>query len=105
MHASNISICTYPYVIYGYVNFFPQGLHDEIVKSETKHHLLIAEQDIFAFKQQQASDEIKLYLSNDPQDKKKSLRYVLIKLKIFHTYPYPIDKVRTLFSLYCHNWS
>lgn len=55
-----------------------KGLRDEIVKSETKHHLLVAEQEILTYKQQQASDEIKLYLSNDPQDKKKSLREQLM---------------------------
>ncbi|XP_071536615.1 intraflagellar transport protein 81 homolog [Panulirus ornatus] len=55
-----------------------KGLRDEIVKSETKHHLLVAEQEILTYKQQQASDEIKLYLSSDPQDKKKSLREQLM---------------------------
>lgn len=53
-----------------------QTLQDEIITSQTKYHLLLAERDILAYKQQQASDEIKLYLSNDPQDKKKSLRFV-----------------------------
>ncbi|XP_045594415.2 intraflagellar transport protein 81 homolog [Procambarus clarkii] len=51
-----------------------KGLRDEIVKSETKYHLFNAEREILSFKQQQASEEIKLYLSSDPQDKKKSLR-------------------------------
>ncbi|XP_047498855.1 intraflagellar transport protein 81 homolog [Penaeus chinensis] len=53
-------------------------LQDEIITSQTKYHVLLAERDILAYKQQQASDEIKLYLSNDPQDKKKSLREQLM---------------------------
>ncbi|XP_063876497.1 intraflagellar transport protein 81 homolog [Scylla paramamosain] len=55
-----------------------KGLRDEIIKSETQFQLQTAEKEIMSFKQQQASDEIKLYLSNDPQDKKKSLREQLV---------------------------
>lgn len=54
--------------------FLSQSLQDEIIKSETKYHLFVAEKEILSFRLQQASDEIKLYLSNDPQDRKKSLR-------------------------------
>lgn len=62
-----------------------QTLKDEIITSQTKYHVLLAERDVLAYKQQQASDEIKLYLSNDPQDKKKSLRSVFLirKEKLF----------------------
>ncbi|KAK3884798.1 hypothetical protein Pcinc_010945 [Petrolisthes cinctipes] len=55
-----------------------KNLREEIVKSETNHHLLEAEKEIQAYKLQQASNEIKLYLSNDPQDKKKSMREQLM---------------------------
>ena len=51
-----------------------QSLRDEVIKAETQFQLQAAEKEILSFKQQQASEEIKLYLSNDPQDKKKSLR-------------------------------
>ncbi|XP_045130561.1 intraflagellar transport protein 81 homolog [Portunus trituberculatus] len=55
-----------------------KGLRDEVIKSETQFQLQAAEKEILSFKQQQASEEIKLYLSNDPQDKKKSLREQLV---------------------------
>ncbi|XP_066987382.1 intraflagellar transport protein 81 homolog [Macrobrachium rosenbergii] len=51
-----------------------KGLKDEIRRSETKYHVSTIEKEILTFKQNQASEEIKLYLSNDPQDRKKSLR-------------------------------
>ncbi|XP_042242432.1 intraflagellar transport protein 81 homolog isoform X2 [Homarus americanus] len=55
-----------------------KNLYDEIVSSETKYHILNSEREILNLKQQQASDEIKLYLSSDPQDKRKSLREQLM---------------------------
>ncbi|XP_050724013.1 intraflagellar transport protein 81 homolog [Eriocheir sinensis] len=55
-----------------------KSLRDELIKSETKFRLQTAEKETLSFKQQQASEEIKLYLSNDPQDKKKSLREQLM---------------------------
>ncbi|XP_064099976.1 intraflagellar transport protein 81 homolog [Macrobrachium nipponense] len=51
-----------------------KGLKDDIRRSETKYHVNTIEKEILTFKQNQASEEIKLYLSNDPQDRKKSLR-------------------------------
>ncbi|XP_068230834.1 intraflagellar transport protein 81 homolog [Palaemon carinicauda] len=51
-----------------------KSLQDEIRKAETKYHVGVAEKEILNFKQHQATEEIKLYLSNDPQDRKKSLR-------------------------------
>ncbi|XP_076030655.1 intraflagellar transport protein 81 homolog [Oratosquilla oratoria] len=55
-----------------------KGLRDEIVKLESECHLLEAEKEIFFYRQDQANNEIKLYLSNDPQDKKRSMREQLM---------------------------
>ena len=54
-----------------------QALYDGIVKNETSYHIMCAEKEVLAYRLHLAEDEIKLYLSNDPQDKKKSKRYLL----------------------------
>ncbi|KAF2366713.1 hypothetical protein FHG87_002527 [Trinorchestia longiramus] len=56
------------------------ALYDEIMKKETQYHQLAAQKQVLEFRQQLADNEIKLYLSNDPQDKKKSCREQLVTL-------------------------
>lgn len=51
-------------------------MKDEVLKAETKYHVDSYEKEIMEFKLQQAAEEIKLYLSKDPQEQKKSLRLV-----------------------------
>lgn len=53
-----------------------QTLYEGIVKNETQYHLVTAQKESLAYRLQLAEEEIKLYLSNDQQDKKKSKRYV-----------------------------
>ena len=63
------------FVTKGFYTFFYQALYEEIIKSETKYHESAAEREILSYRLQLAEEEIKLYLSNDPQDKKKARRY------------------------------
>ncbi|RXG61203.1 Intraflagellar transport protein 81-like protein [Armadillidium vulgare] len=55
-----------------------KSLKDEVLKAETKYHVDSYEKEIMEFKLQQAAEEIKLYLSKDPQEQKKSLREQLM---------------------------
>lgn len=55
-----------------------KSLSEELVSSESQFHIQMTQKEILGFKQQQAQEEIRLYLSSDPQDKKKSLREKLM---------------------------
>lgn len=51
-----------------------QSLRDDIIKLETQWQLDTYEKQKLEFQLQEANEEIKLYMSKDPQDKKKSIR-------------------------------
>jgi intraflagellar transport protein 81 len=52
---------------------------EEILANETKFHLLELRNRNLELMQQRAHDEIKLYVSNKPEDKKRSVREQLLK--------------------------
>ena len=67
---------------------------EEILTNETKHQLLEIRNRNLELLVQRAHDEIKLYVSNKAEDKKKSVREQLLKQVIKGCYfwirsPYP----------------
>ena len=70
---------------------------EEILTNETKHQLLEIRNRNLELLVQRAHDEIKLYVSNKAEDKKKSVREQLLKQVIKGCYfwirsPYPFYK-------------
>ena len=54
-------------------------LRDEILGSETKFHVLSNQKTVLDMWQERVTEEMKLYVSNKPEDKHKSLRERLLK--------------------------
>ena len=56
-----------------------RGLRDEILGSETKFHLLSSQKTVLDTWHERVTEEMKLYVSNKPEDKHKSLRERFLK--------------------------
>ena len=56
-----------------------KALRDEILGSETKFHVLSNQKTVMDMWQERVTEEMKLYVSNKPEDKHKSLRERLLK--------------------------
>ena len=56
-----------------------KALRDEILGSETKFHVLSNQKTVMDIWQERVTEEMKLYVSNKPEDKHKSLRERLLK--------------------------
>ena len=56
-----------------------RALRDEILGSETKYHVLSSQKTVLDMWQERVTEEMKLYVSNKPEDKHKSLRERLLK--------------------------
>ena len=56
-----------------------KGLRDEILGSETKFHVLSNQKTLLDVWQERVTEEMKLYVSNKPEDKHKSLRDKFLK--------------------------
>ena len=56
-----------------------KSLRDEILGSETKFHVLSNQKTVLDMWQERVTEEMKLYVSNKPEDKHKSLRERLLK--------------------------
>eukprot|EP00088_Acartia_fossae_P026411 TRINITY_DN27230_c0_g1_i1.p1 TRINITY_DN27230_c0_g1~~TRINITY_DN27230_c0_g1_i1.p1 ORF type:complete len:155 (-),score=49.91 TRINITY_DN27230_c0_g1_i1:95-496(-) len=57
-----------------------KGLRDEIQGSESKYHILENQTKLLSNWQDLVQQEIKLYVSNKPEDKKKSMRDKFLKI-------------------------
>ena len=56
-----------------------RALRDEILGSETKYHVLSSQKTVLDMWHERVTEEMKLYVSNKPEDKHKSLRERLLK--------------------------
>ena len=56
-----------------------RALRDEILGSETKFHVLSSQKTVMDMWQERVTEEMKMYVSNKPEDKHKSLRERLLK--------------------------
>ena len=54
-------------------------MREEIGHEESRYHYLKTMKEILEVQQVKVNDEMKSYVSSDPQDKKKSLRYAIGK--------------------------
>ena len=57
-----------------------RGLRDEILGSESKYHTLHNQKVVMEVWQERVTEEMKLYVSNKPEDKQKSFRDKYLKL-------------------------
>lgn len=73
---------------------------EEILANESKHHLLELRNRNLELMLQRAHDEIKLYVSNKSDDKKKSIREQLLKQAISLGVTQNVDKFLVYFLFY-----
>ncbi len=62
-----------------FLTFYDKFLKEEIRENEMKFHLTEIKNSLMTLQLKRANEEIKLYVSNKPEDKKKSFREQLLK--------------------------